>query len=55
MTPLEPPLSGVVVLDLGQIYQGPHAGFLAAKAGAAAGVTTEERFPLTPSRTRRRR
>ena len=34
MTPLDPPLTGVVVLDLGQIYQGPYAGFLAAKAGA---------------------
>lgn len=28
------PLSGVTVLDLGQIYQGPYAGFLMAKAGA---------------------
>ena len=28
------PLDGVVVLDLGQIYQGPYAGFLLAMAGA---------------------
>lgn len=30
----EPPLTGLVVLDLGQIFQGPYAGFLMAKAGA---------------------
>ena len=29
-----PPLSGVVVLDCGQVYQGPYAGLLLAKAGA---------------------
>jgi CoA:oxalate CoA-transferase len=29
-----PPLTGVLVLDFGQIYQGPYAGFLMAKAGA---------------------
>ncbi|MCW0235027.1 MAG: CoA transferase [Ferrovibrio sp.] len=28
------PLEGVVVLDLGQVYQGPYAGFLLAQAGA---------------------
>ncbi len=28
------PLAGVVVLDLGQIYQGPYCGFLLAMAGA---------------------
>ena len=28
------PLTGVRVLDLGQIYQGPYAGFLLAQAGA---------------------
>jgi CoA:oxalate CoA-transferase len=28
------PLSGVTVIDLGQIYQGPYAGFLLAQAGA---------------------
>ena len=28
------PLDGVVVLDLGQIYQGPYAGFLRAQSGA---------------------
>ncbi|HEV2365282.1 MAG TPA: CoA transferase [Caulobacteraceae bacterium] len=29
-----PPLQGVTVLDLGQVYQGPYAGLLMAKAGA---------------------
>lgn len=29
-----PPLTGVTVIDLGQIYQGPYAAFLMAKAGA---------------------
>ena len=29
-----PPLEGVTVLDLGQIYQGPYATFLMARAGA---------------------
>ena len=28
------PLDGLFVLDLGQIYQGPYAGFLMAMAGA---------------------
>ncbi|MEC9435331.1 MAG: CoA transferase [Pseudomonadota bacterium] len=28
------PLAGVTVLDLGQVYQGPYAGFLLAQAGA---------------------
>ncbi|MEL7208791.1 MAG: CoA transferase, partial [Actinomycetota bacterium] len=28
------PLDGVVVLDLGQIYQGPYAGFMLAMSGA---------------------
>ncbi len=28
------PLAGITVLDLGQIYQGPYAGFLLARAGA---------------------
>ena len=28
------PLAGIVVLDLGQIYQGPYAGQLLAQAGA---------------------
>ena len=28
------PLEGVVVIDLGQVYQGPYAGFLMAQAGA---------------------
>ena len=28
------PLAGVTVLDLGQVYQGPYAGFLMAQAGA---------------------
>lgn len=30
----ERPLAGVTVIDLGQVYQGPYAGFLMAKAGA---------------------
>jgi crotonobetainyl-CoA:carnitine CoA-transferase CaiB-like acyl-CoA transferase len=29
-----PPLTGVCVLDFGQVYQGPYAGLLLAKAGA---------------------
>jgi len=29
-----PPLTGVTVIDMGQIYQGPYAGLLLAKAGA---------------------
>ncbi|HUZ13419.1 MAG TPA: CoA transferase [Caulobacteraceae bacterium] len=29
-----PPLAGVTVLDMGQVYQGPYAGLLLAKAGA---------------------
>jgi crotonobetainyl-CoA:carnitine CoA-transferase CaiB-like acyl-CoA transferase len=29
-----PPLSDVTVLDFGQIFQGPYASFLLAKAGA---------------------
>jgi len=29
-----PPLNGVTVIDMGQIYQGPYAGLLMAKAGA---------------------
>src|SRR5271154_323874 len=29
-----PPLEGLTVLDLGQVYQGPYAGLLLAKAGA---------------------
>ncbi len=28
------PLKGITVIDLGQVYQGPYAGFLLAKAGA---------------------
>ena len=34
MTADAPPLSGVTVIDLGQIYQGPYATFLMARAGA---------------------
>ncbi len=30
------PLDGLFVFDLGQIYQGPYAGFLLAMAGAIA-------------------
>jgi crotonobetainyl-CoA:carnitine CoA-transferase CaiB-like acyl-CoA transferase len=33
-TEARPPLDGLTVLDLGQIYQGPYAGFLLARAGA---------------------
>lgn len=32
--PVTPPLKGVRVLDLGQIYNGPYAGFLLAHGGA---------------------
>lgn len=32
--PARPPLAGLKVLDLGQIYQGPYCGFLLAMAGA---------------------
>lgn len=28
------PLSGVTVLDFGQVYNGPYCGFLLAQAGA---------------------
>jgi CoA:oxalate CoA-transferase len=31
---MNPPLAGITVLDFGQIYQGPYATFLMAKAGA---------------------
>ncbi|MFI4936455.1 MAG: CoA transferase, partial [Caulobacterales bacterium] len=34
MTDRPPPLAGVTVIDLGQVYQGPYAAFLMAKAGA---------------------
>ena len=34
MSDLPQPLSGITVLDLGQVYQGPYAAFLMAKAGA---------------------
>ena len=34
MTLAAPPLAGTVVLDLGQIYQGPYCSLLLAKAGA---------------------
>ena len=36
------PLVGVIVLDLGQIYQGPYAGFLLAMAGARV-IKVEQR------------
>ena len=46
------PLAGVVVLDLGQIYQGPYAGFLLAQSGARVikveppnGETARQRGP----------
>lgn len=44
------PLAGVSVLDLGQIYQGPYASFLMAKAGAD--VVKVEPVHGEPSRTR---
>src|SRR5688572_18391164 len=44
------PLAGVCVLDLGQIYQGPYAAFLMAKAGAD--VIKIEPVHGEPSRTR---
>jgi crotonobetainyl-CoA:carnitine CoA-transferase CaiB-like acyl-CoA transferase len=31
---LPPPLAGLLVIDMGQVYQGPYAAFLMAKAGA---------------------
>jgi CoA:oxalate CoA-transferase len=34
METLPPPLAGLTVIDLGQVYQGPYAAFLMAKAGA---------------------
>ena len=49
------PLVGVIVLDLGQIYQGPYAGFLLAMAGARVikveqrrGETLRARGPSLP-------
>ena len=30
----EQPLSGITVLDFGQVYNGPYCGFLLAQAGA---------------------
>lgn len=44
------PLTGVVVIDLGQIYQGPYATFLMARAGADV-IKVE---PLTGEPLRRR-
>lgn len=45
-----PPLSGLTVLDLGQIYLGPYAGLLLAKAGATV-IKVE---PVTGEPARRR-
>ncbi len=49
------PLAGITVLDLGQIYQGPYAGFLLAMAGARVikveppvGETLRGRGPSLP-------
>ncbi|MFT7599869.1 MAG: CoA:oxalate CoA-transferase [Acidimicrobiales bacterium] len=49
------PLAGITVLDLGQIYQGPYAGFLLAMAGARvikveplAGESLRSRGPSLP-------
>ena len=44
------PLAGIAVLDLGQIYQGPYAAFLMAKAGAD--VVKVEPVHGEPSRLR---
>src|SRR5688500_14914315 len=44
------PLAGITVLDLGQIYQGPYAALLMAKAGAD--VVKVEPVHGEPSRTR---
>ncbi len=44
------PLAGIVVVDLGQVYQGPYAAFLMAKAGAD--VIKVEPVHGEPSRTR---
>jgi crotonobetainyl-CoA:carnitine CoA-transferase CaiB-like acyl-CoA transferase len=44
------PLAGVTVIDLGQIYQGPYAALLMAKAGADV-IKVE---PLNGDSTRRR-
>jgi CoA:oxalate CoA-transferase len=49
-SPGNPPLAGISVLDLGQIYQGPYAAFLMAKAGAD--VIKVEPVHGEPSRTR---
>ncbi|MFV0257827.1 MAG: CaiB/BaiF CoA transferase family protein [Acidimicrobiales bacterium] len=55
MTDRPLPLDGVVVLDLGQVYQGPYAGFLLAMAGARVikieplgGETLRARGPSLP-------
>ena len=50
VNPIAPPLSGVVVLDLGQIYLGPYTGLLMAKAGATV-IKVE---PVTGEPARRR-
>jgi len=49
------PLEGIVVLDLGQVYQGPYAGFLLAQSGARVikieppiGETARVRGPNLP-------
>jgi CoA:oxalate CoA-transferase len=51
-SPVNPgtPLAGVTVIDMGQIYMGPYAGFLLAKAGA--NVIKVEPTAGEPARTR---
>jgi CoA:oxalate CoA-transferase len=50
--PLNPgtPLEGITVIDVGQIYLGPYAGLLLAKAGANV-IKVEPPFG-EPARTR---
>jgi crotonobetainyl-CoA:carnitine CoA-transferase CaiB-like acyl-CoA transferase len=50
MTAVQGPLSGIVVLDLGQVYQGPYASLLLAQAGAT--VVKVEPPSGEPLRTR---
>ena len=44
----EQPLSGMTVLDFGQVYNGPYCGFLLAQAGARV-IKVESLTPTTTS------